>query len=210
VGEVEFTTANTKTQLATKVILMSKLALAITASFLVKNPFWYALTAVSTGYSLWKNHRIKCLNFTRDPHPVNFGRPILNNPLFMPLDNAIRKVVTTYRMLQIPPAASQNDNCGICHEKLPDMAFCAKHLFHQRCLERKVGDATGSMLEDAHFTKYRVTGNGGTSHKYEVDLMKRNMPACFTCQVVPPQNKCQVKVHDRVNGTINAEVTVKN
>lgn len=219
VGEVKISASHTKTQLAAKVILMGKIAAAIAASFLVTNPFWYGLTAVSTSYSLWKNYRIKWLNVTRDPHPIHIVQPSENVrwPFIQQDRIDIRKVVTTYRMLQIPSAAPaiQKDNCGICHKQLPDVSSCAKHVFHQKCLERAVGDETRSLLEDARFNKFRVTHtrNGaysGTSYKYDVNLLKRNMPACFVCRDVPAQNKCFITVHDRNNGVIKADVTVRN
>lgn len=217
VGEVEIAAPNTKTQAATKVILMAKIAGSIAASFFA-NPVWFALTAVSTGYSLWKNYRIKWLNVTRDPHPIDIDirqNSESNAPRLDTMD--IRKVVTTYRMLQIPAAvqSSLKDNCGICHKQFPNIAFCAKHLVHQKCLERQVGDATRSMLEEGRFTKFRVTHtrNGvptGTSYRYSIELKKSKMPSCITCGDVPLQNKCSVTFHDRQHGVLEAKVTVKN
>lgn len=171
--------------------------------------FAYALTFMTSGYTLLKGRKLKWISISRDG--------ALNVPF--PNGGAVTGAKATYNMLALPAQAPDQDNpdeCPICMQDYDDenirMAFCAHHLFCQTCIVRIAKDRSPFLLERANYLKTSTTKDGHTTHRYTVTISADNLPKCPMCNTPPQHNDLDVQVRDidafRVRGVFNASVRI--
>lgn len=205
VGQVNISESMRFQQKVAQVLHTTKLVLSVALICFEKKRLWLAISAATTGYSLWENMQLKWMTFSRSV-PCRSHNPQV----------PITRLKADYNVLALPPVASAADEkCVICQDdsKAVDMAFCANHVFHQECVAGLAQSKSDAFLNNPKIIKRKTDHYQDgiyirTSYDYSVTVSQNNFPSCPTCRDIPLQNDCQIEVTDQLHGTFNAAVTI--
>ncbi len=176
-----------------KTLHIAKVVLNLGLASLSKNRFYFLVNALGTGYSLFKNSKIKWFVFTKET-PIN--------------DPNFNKKTTTYKMLEIRAENfGGEDKCAICYDDQitdanPAIYVCMKHVFHRDCFKGQLENGNQNLLNSrisSHSTKHYKSYVSAqtythTTTSYLTTFEKKNLPACSVCTLLPSKYSTSVEI----------------
>lgn len=175
---------------------VTQIVISIALIFFSSAPLFFAISAALQLYALKKVTSCKWIRFDRSFAVLN------NDP-----SNGPQKFTVSYFFPIIALKSSEKDK--------PISPLCSEHPMDRLSLIRQVYEKSATFLQNFEFNRSVVSKEYGFNVKnyikYDVYLLKNNIPSCSVCNHLPSHNILEVEVEDIFYGTnhaISAQVSL--